>query len=218
VRQFLCISRIVSGIGSALVGCVLLAACGRSSTPTSTPAPTIVPITPTPTRAASAVQPTGTQAVAAALTGQNQLAGTSVASQSVPTTQATATRVAATQALPSLPPAAATSVAASPVSITGVQPSQSDATVMVRNTSTDRVNLSGWHLLVGTATAPLLDSGNLMVDPNQTITLHLSLGTSAPGNVYLGQASGALGRAMTPGQLVTLTDFDGDVASVYQIP
>lgn len=89
---------------------------------------------------------------------------------------------------------------------------------MVRNNSADRVNISGWHLLVGAAAAPLLDTSSLWVDPSQTITLHLALGTSTPGNVYLGQASSALARNMTPGQLVSLTDYDGDVASIYQIP
>jgi hypothetical protein len=117
-----------------------------------------------------------------------------------------------------LPPAVATSVAASPVSITGVDPNQADATVSVRNNSAARVNISGWHLAVGTSTAPLLDTANLGIDPSQTIKLHLALGTSTPGNVYLGQASSGLAHSLTPGQRVSLTDFDGDIASVYQIP
>jgi hypothetical protein len=206
-----------------LVGCALLAACGGSPTPTSVPVPTSVPATRTATQAAGSPQVTATPPIASARTGQTPV-GTVAATQPVPTAPATQTAAAtpsvaqATLAVGSLPPAALTSVAASPVSITGVQPSQSDATVLVRNNSAARVNLSGWHLLVGTATAPLLDSGNLFVDPGQTITLHLSLGTSTPGNVYLGQASSGLAEKMTPGQVVALTDFDGSLASVYQIP
>jgi hypothetical protein len=96
------------------------------------------------------------------------------------------------------------------VSIIGANSNQADATVSVRNGSADRVNLSGWTRLVGTAAAPLLNANDLFVDPGQTLVLHLSLGTDTPGNVYLGQASGALASSMVSGQRISLTDARPD--------
>ena len=82
----------------------------------------------------------------------------------------------------------------------------------LRNRSTNRVNLSGWTLLVGTAAAPLLNAADLSVDPGQTLASASVAGDGHPNKVYPGKASEALASSMIPGQWVSLTDVQGQTA------
>ena len=126
---------------------------------------------------------------------------------------AVATVVAA--ASPVASPAAA-AAAASPVRITGARLDLSDTTVTVQNVTGSAVDLTGWRLRVGAATAAL-PSGS-RVGPNEVITIHSAAGTSTAQEIYLGQEAAALIGGMRPGATVALVDAQGTVVGEFTLP
>jgi hypothetical protein len=218
---------------TAVVSGVLLSACssGTGSAPT---APTIqaaaTQVAPTVQAAAPTVQAAATRAAPTVQAAATQLAPTvqALATQAAPTVQAAATQAAptaqaaATQAAPTVQ-AAATQVAPTvqaaaasvPVRISAVNSTPTDATITVQNTSANRVDMSGWSLQVGAATAQL--PSGLNVQPNQSVTLHTGEGTSTASDVYLGAAARPLTAEVKPGARVVLQGPSGPPAA-FTVP
>ncbi|MBV9324556.1 MAG: lamin tail domain-containing protein [Chloroflexi bacterium] len=130
---------------------------------------------------------------------------------SAPTQQAVATGVAT-----SVAPVAATVTAASPVRVTGAQLASNDAKITLQNTSTQAVDLAGWSLRVGNATAQLPQGTN--VGPSQSVTLHTAAGTSTAADVFLGQNAQALVSQIQPGAMVALDNPSGGTVSSFVVP
>jgi hypothetical protein len=114
---------------------------------------------------------------------------------------------------------AATSIAASPITITdtSVDPSDpSNSSVTLFNTSQGAVDLSGWVLLVANYRVTLPTTQYMTVGPGSTVVLHLGTSPSvATGkDIYVGLGSLDNTPRADPGQVV-LFDKQGNVASLY---
>lgn len=105
--------------------------------------------------------------------------------------------------------------AASPVKIAGVQLNPTPS-LNLKNEGSAPIDLSGWKLKVGNATAAL--PGNLRLEPNQTVTLHMTPGQSSGNDIYVGQDAAALVLAMQPGASVALLNSQGQVVSETALP
>ena len=211
-------TRFVHSVRPALAGCVLVLVSGCAQAP--------APAGPAATAVATAAKPAASTAVAAVSPVATQLAA---ASPAVATAVAAASPAAATAAAAASPavgtvvavaspvasPAAAVA-AASPVRITGARLDLSDTTVTVQNVTSSAVDLAGWRLRVGAATAAL-PSGS-RVGPNEVITIHTAAGTSTAQEIYLGQEATALIGGMRPGARVALVDAQGTVVGEFTLP
>jgi hypothetical protein len=131
------------------------------------------------------------------------------------TAQAVATRLAPTlQVVQQTVGPIATSVARSPVHISGVTVTADDTTVVVQNSSSAEVNLQGWSLLLGRNIALTLPE--IRLAPGQTRTVHLAAGTSTDSDVFLNTPSiGGVAITFAPGQRAVLVSPDDQVASVF---
>ena len=173
---------------AAAAGLTALAACAPGAAPAS---PTVqAAATQVATAAKPAVSPAATAAAAAA-----SPAATAAAAAS---------------------PAAATVTAASPVKIAGAQLGPADTTISLQNASGAAVDLSGWKLRVGSATAAL--PGNARVAAGETATIHTASGTSSGRDIYLGQEATALMSGLAPGANIALLDASGNVVSEFALP
>lgn len=180
---------------------------------------TVSAVAPTVAAAQTAVRGTvGATQTAIAPTvaaAQTQIAPTVAAAQTqvAPTVAAAQTQIVAT-----FGPPIATSTAASAVQITAAQISQENSTIVVLNSGSATVNLSGWILMLGTF--PLVMPANpfLRIEPGKNVTLHLTSGTNSATDFYLGQAPPGLVNSLTPGTRLALINLLGQVASIYQIP
>jgi hypothetical protein len=123
---------------------------------------------------------------------------------------------AATQAAAAASPAAATAIAASPIRITGAQLSPADTTVTIQNVSSSAIDLTGWRLRVGSATASL-PSGS-RVGANETLTIHTASGSNTARDVYLGAESAALISGLRPGASVALVNPQGTAVAETTLP
>jgi archaellum component FlaF (FlaF/FlaG flagellin family) len=162
------------------------------------------------TQVAPTVQAAGTEL--APTVQQAQATVDAALTQVAPTVQAAATAVAAT-----VQPPIATSVAASPVQIVDVKVSQDDTTVTLRNSGSSAMNVSQWILSIGTFPLLLPVSTHLQIDPNESVTLHLTRGDDTDEDVYLGQAPDALINSMQPGTSLVLLNRQAEVASIYRL-
>lgn len=144
-----------------------------------------------------------------------------VAAPPGPTPQALATQVATAVQAASTPAAAAasplaTAAASSPIEITGWQVGPSDASVTLRNNGQETADLSGWQLRVSARSAALPAGTRLA--PGGSLTLHLARGTSAGGDVYLGDEGAALLKEIRPGVPALLVDSRGNIVAQVMIP
>jgi hypothetical protein len=204
----------------AAIGLVAaLTACGGpGAEPTAPAAQTAL------TKASSTIQAAATQAAPTVQTAATQAAPTvqAAATQMVPTVSAAATQLAPTVQAAATPvigtavPAAATAAAASPIQIVGTQLDPLDPKLQVRNTGTTAIDISGWGIQVGTAN--ILLPPNVMIAPGDTLTLHLSAGTSAGNDVYLGQPVTTLVSSLQPGARVSLVDNQGRSVTTFVLP
>ncbi len=190
-----------------------VAAAQSAVAPTVTAA--IATVQTASSQTAATVQTTGTQTAPTIAAAQTAIAPTVVAAQ----TQVAPTRNAlATQAVATFGPPIATSTAASPLQIMRVRVSPDDTTIAVNNSGTGAISISAWILTLGTFPAVLPVSPNLRIQPNSTVTLHLSRGTDTASDVYLGQAPEALVSNLKSGTRIALVNLAGQVMSVYQLP
>lgn len=157
---------------------------------------------PAATQVAAAASPVATQAAAAA--------------SPVATQVAAAASPIATQAAAAAPAVATQVTAASPVRFAGVNLSPTDTTITVQNAGTSAVDMSGWQLRVGDATATM--PPNTSAAPGDTITIHTASGTSSGRDVYLGAQGAALLSGLQPGANVRLVDAQGGVQAEFTIP
>ena len=205
-------------LGGTLVACT---SAGPGSAPTAQAvatqsAPTVQSLATSGAQAATQGAPT-VQALATQAAPTTQALATSGA-QSAPTVQALATQAAPTvQALGTqAAPAAGTATASAPVRILGAQSTSNDSMISLQNTSNGAVDLSGWVLQVGTATAQL--PAGLVIQPGQSITLHSSAGTNTATDVFLGAQANALTQQAKPGARVVLQNPSGAESTAFTIP
>ena len=173
-------------------------------------------------------------------TSSNSPPGTSA--PSAPTIQAGASPVASPGASPAAVPAvpSVSPSAASPVQISGVRVTPSDATIALQNVSgatigTPPIDLGGWKLEVG-STSVTLQAG-VQVAPGQQVIVHTGpapgaspspfTGTQVPAagqnppvvrDVYLGPQADVLRQALRPGAHVVLVDPRGVNVSQFDLP
>ena len=182
------------------------------------------------------VQAAATQAVGAAASGASTaVAGASpaaataqaAASPAAATAQAGAASVSGTAAsvvgtaVSAVPPLASPSPSPSPAAQAPLRiadASLSDATpwLSIQNDGDAAVDVGGWQLQVGTASAELPD--NAVIEPGGTLTLHAGTGMSSEDEVYLGDAGDALASAALPGSPVRLSDENGQVVAEVTVP
>ena len=168
---------------------------------------------PAAATAVAAASPAAATAVAAA---SPAAATAAVAASPAVATACAAASPAAATVVAGASPAAATAVAASPIRITGVQLGPSDVTVTVQNAGSAVVDLNGWRLRVGTATATI--PAGARVAPGQSTTIHTAAGTNSASDVYLGQEAASLVPELRPGATVALVDAQGNVVGELRIP
>jgi hypothetical protein len=94
----------------------------------------------------------------------------------------------------------------------------SDATpwISIQNTSDAPIEVGGWTLQVGEATAQI--PPDAVVQPGAALTLHAGAGLSSDDELFLGNAGDALAAAALPGTPVRLTDEAGTVHAQTTVP
>lgn len=154
---------------------------------------------------------------AIALAGCGQGAAPAVPQATVGPTQIAK---AASPAIPTIAaqasPAVASPVASKldPLQITGVS-TQPNPMVMLRNTGTQPVDLSGWKLRVGNTSATLPQAAR--ISPNETVNVHLAAGTTTQRDIYLGSEGLALVGALRPGTQVILQNAQGQDVTQFSV-
>jgi hypothetical protein len=207
------------GCGGPSAGQPTTAADQAASKAAATVQAAVAQVAPTAQSAAATAQvaaPTA-QAVAPTVAAvATQVA--SAATAAAPTAQAAATLVVSTvaPAATAVAPAVGTAVAMSPVQIVDAKLGLPDTTLTVRNSGLAAIDMSGWGLRAGQATATL--PANMRVAPGETITLHTMDGASTGKDVYLGTAATAsLLTGMRPGNKVALLDRQGRVMTEFTL-
>ena len=96
--------------------------------------------------------------------------------------------------------------------------SMADATpwVSLQNDGDQPVDVGGWRLQVGSATAELPDDA--VVQPGGALTLHAGAGMNSEDEVFLGDAGEVLASMAMPGAPVRLTDQSGRVVTEVTVP
>jgi hypothetical protein len=98
----------------------------------------------------------------------------------------------------------------------GAQLSPSDPTLTLQNTSATQVDMTGWKLKVGASTVSL--PSNAKVGPNETVTIHVSQGSSSGKDVYLGSEASTLVTALRPGAKVMIENQTGATVTEFALP
>ena len=75
------------------------------------------------------------------------------------------------------------------------------------------MNVSQWILSIGTFPLLLPVSTHLQIDPNESVTLHLTRGDDTDEDVYLGQAPDALINSMQPGTSLVLLNRQAELTA-----
>jgi hypothetical protein len=208
---------------AAIATAAALTACGGAA-----PTP---PSQPTVQAAATQAVSAGVSAAGTAQAVASPVAATAVAAASpaAATAQAGAAGVAATSATfagtavaglsPSSSPSPSPSprpAAQAPVRIADASLADSTPWVSLQNTSNQAVDLGGWQLQVGSATAEIPEDA--VVEPGSTLTLHAGTGANSEDELYLGGAGDRLALAAQPGAPVRLTDDRGSVVAEATVP
>lgn len=184
-----------------------------------------------PTAQAVATQAVGAaqSGAATAVAGASPAASTAVAAASpaVATAQAGAAPAGATvstivgTAVGAIPPLGSPSPSPSPAaqgSLRISDASLADATpwLSLQNDGDAPVEIGGWRLEVGTASAALPE--NAIVQPGSALTLHAGEGMSSESELFLGDAGEVLASMALPGTPVRLTDGSGQVMTEVTVP
>jgi hypothetical protein len=206
-------------VGSILaVGMLVgLSACTSAPTPS---APTVAAVAPAASPAAATAvavaSPLATQVAAASPAAATVAVAASPAVATVVTAASPAVGTVVAAASPAAAPAVTAATAASPVRITSVQLSPTDTTITVQNVSNAAVDLTGWKLQVGSATAALPSGAR--VAPNASVVIHTGAGTSAGQEIYLGQDAATLVGGLRPGATLALIDAQGTSVAQFTLP
>jgi hypothetical protein len=194
----------------AVPSLLMVAACG-GGTPTAPIQPTVQavatqvvgaasPAAATVQAAASPAAATAQAAGGAAAGTASTLAGTAVAAISPVVSPAASPR-----------PAAQSSLRISDASLADATPWLS-----IQNDGDAPVDVGGWQLQVGSASAALPEEA--VVEPGGTLTLHAGSGPSGNDELYLGDAGTMLASAALPGTPVRLVDEGGQVVTEVTVP
>ncbi len=199
---------------------VAMTAC--SSTPAAPSKPTVQAVA---TQAVGAAQ----SGAATAVAGASPAAATAVAAASpaAATAQAAAAPAGATAvsvagtavgAIPSLASPSPSPSPAAQVPLRIADASLADATpwLSLQNDGTTPVDVGGWQLQVGAASAALPEDA--VVQPGAALTIHAGEGMSSEDEVYLGDAGDLLASAAIPGTPVRLTDGTGRIVTEVTVP
>jgi hypothetical protein len=224
--------RSLAGLTLGMVAFIVLGACAPTAPPAAptvgaaatalataakpAAATAVAAASPIATQAAAAAAPAvatavagASPAIATAAAGASPAAATAVAgaSPAVATAAAGASPVAA---------AAAAAAAASPIRITDARVDPSDAAISLQNTSGTAVDLTGWRLRIGSASAALPSAAR--VGPNESLTVHTAAGTNTARDIYLGPEAAALLQVLQAGATVELVDQQGNAAASFRLP
>jgi hypothetical protein len=201
---------------------VALTACG--STPAAPSQPTVQAVA---TQGAGVAQ----SGAATAVAGASPAAATAVAAASpaAATAQAAAAPVGATAVSvvgtaigalaspsPSPSPAALAPSGQTPLRIADASLADATPWLSIQNDGDTPVDIGGWRLQVGGASAELPDDA--VVQAGTALTIHAGEGTSSEDEVYLGDAGDVLAMAALPGAPVRLTDGTGQVVTEVTVP
>jgi hypothetical protein len=226
------------GISSVFASAALVALTACSSAPAAPSQPTVQAVA---TQAVGTAQ----SGAATAVAGASPAAATAVAAASpaAATAQAAAAPAAATlqagaapagataasivgTAVGAIPPLASPSPSPSPAALAPspqtplriADASLADATpwLSIQNDGSSPVDVGGWRLQVGTASAALPDDA--VVQPGAALTIHAGEGMSSEDELYLGNAGDLLASAAQPGTPVRLSDESGRVVAEVTVP
>ena len=217
---------------SLVIAATALAACAPGAAPSAPTTPTIgaaatqavagaspaaktavAGASPAAATVVAGASPAATQVVAAASPAATQAAA---AASPIATQVAAAASPIATQAAAAAPAVATQVTAASPVRFAGVNLSPTDTTITIQNAGTSAVDMSGWELRVGSATATM--PANVSAGPGDTVTVHTASGNSSGRDVYLGAQAAALLSGLQPGANIQLVNAQGAVQAEFMIP
>src|SRR3954449_1467679 len=146
-------------------------------------------------------------------------ASTPPASTPRPTTsQAAAAKLAASPGAPAAARPSPSPGASAAPALQIVDATLADATpwVSLRLTGGEPQIVSGWRLEVGDKAVTI--PGNAIVQPEDTLTLHVGDGDSSDREVFLGPDSTTLALAAAPGARVRLLDTAGKVMAETTVP
>lgn len=201
---------------------VVVTACAGGA-PAAPSQPTVQAVTTQVVAAASPAAATAQAAASpAAATVQAAASPAMATAQAAASPMATAGAGVVATAAAGLAPMASPSPMASPAAQAGglriADASMADSTpwLMLQNPGNDPVEVGGWMLHVGAATAEI--PTNAVVEPGGTLTLHAGTGLSSEDELYLGNAGDALAAAALPGTPVRLTDAGGRIQAETTVP
>jgi hypothetical protein len=214
----------------AVPALLALTACGGAA-PATPSQPTVQAVATQAVGAAASgaatVQAGASPAAATAVAAASPAAATAQAAASpvAATVQAGAAPAAATSAsivgtvVGAIPPLASPSpspAAQAPLRIADASLSDATPWLSIQNDSDTSVDVGGWRLQVGTASAELPEDA--VVQPGAALTLHAGNGMSSDDELYLGDAGDALASAALPGTPVRLSDESGRVVAEVTVP
>ena len=194
----------------AVSAMLALTACGGSA-PAAPSKPTVQAVA---TQAVGAAQ----SGAATAVAGASPAAATAIAgaSPAAATAQAAAAPAVATiQALAS-PSPSPSPAAQAPLRIADASMADATPWLSIQNDGNTPVDIGGWRLQVGTASAELPEDA--VVQPGAALTLHAGQGMNSDDEVYLGDPGDLLASAALPGTPVRLTNGTGRVVTEVTVP
>ena len=168
------------------------------------------------TAVAAASPAAATAQAAASPVAATVQAGAAPAGATVSTIVGTAVGASPPQASPSPSPAALAPSSQAPLRIADASLADATPWLSIQNDGTAPVDVSGWHLQVGSASAELPDDA--VVQPGAALTLHVGEGVNSEDELYLGNAGIRLASAALPGTPVRLTDEGGRVVTEVTVP
>ena len=130
------------------------------------------------------------------------------------TTQVAAAETQVAAVVPTV--AIASPIPGSPIRITDVQFGVLDTTITIQDISGAALDLTGWKLSVGTASATL--PAGTKVDPNATLIIHTRIGTNTARDVFLGAEALSLLPGLRPGAVGALLDRQGTRVGEFRLP
>jgi hypothetical protein len=206
-----CRRALLSFVAVGLLAATVSACGGAAPTPPSQPTIQAVATQAVSTGASAA----GTAQAAASPAVATVVAAASPAATSAATLAGTAVAGLSAQASPS-PSPSPRPLAAAPIRIADASLADSTPWMSIQNTSNQAVDMGGWQLQVGAATAEIPEAS--VVEPGSTLTLHAGSGPSSEDELYLGDAGNRLASAAQPGAPVRLTDGRGQIVTEATVP
>jgi hypothetical protein len=112
--------------------------------------------------------------------------------------------------------AVGTTTALAPIAFAGAKLDPTDPQLMLRNSGASAMNLAGWKLRVGSATAAMPSTAQ--IGPGDTVIIHFGPGTTSAKDWYLASEAASLMPGLRPGARVQLENAQGNVVSDFALP